>query len=132
MVTRLKAINAYRPHIERGKTVQMDELIRYIADRTNLNEGSVSQVLNELRDAIIFFGRAGRGVKLEGLGTYLPRIKRDGTFKWEYRVSKELKRGLNAPDTFVGTIVNKENIGKSTDELVALWNAEHPDDPVEG
>jgi hypothetical protein len=28
-------------------------------------------------------------------------------------------------------ILNKSNIGKSADELAALWNAEHPNDPVE-
>jgi len=31
---------------------------------------------------------------------------------------------------FGGTIMNRKNIGKSADELVALWNETHPDDPV--
>jgi hypothetical protein len=26
---------------------------------------------------------------------------------------------------------NAENIGKSNEELIALWNKAHPDDPVE-
>ncbi len=130
MASRLKAINTYRPRVQRGKTVQKAELIRYIADRTGLNEGSVDVVLRELRDAIIFFGRAGRGVKVEGLGVYLPNIKPNGTFTVEYRLDNDLKDGLNAPGTFSGTIINRENIGKSPEELVAIWNVEHPDDPV--
>ena len=130
MASRLKAVNTYRPRILRGNTVQKDELLRYVADRTGLNEGTVDLVLSELRDAIIFFGRAGRGVKIEGIGVYLPNVKLDGSFKLEYRLASELKDGLNTPGTFSGTIENKDNIGKSTDELVALWNTEHPDDPV--
>ncbi len=38
---------------------------------------------------------------------------------------------LNTPGVFVGEILNSENIGKSSDELVDMWNAEFPDDPVE-
>jgi hypothetical protein len=29
-----------------------------------------------------------------------------------------------------GTILNRENIGKTTDELVAKWNEENPQDQV--
>ena len=29
-----------------------------------------------------------------------------------------------------GTILNRRNVGKTPDELVALWNEDHPDDPV--
>jgi hypothetical protein len=37
---------------------------------------------------------------------------------------------INAPGAFKGEIQNRENIGKTTAELVALWNADHPNDPV--
>jgi len=29
-----------------------------------------------------------------------------------------------------GTILNRRNMGKTPDELVALWNEDHPGDPV--
>ena len=87
-------------------------------------------VLRELRDAVVFFNRAGRGVKLEGLGTYLPNIQLDGTFDVQHRLDRSIKNALNAPGTFTGVILNRENIGKTADELVEMWNAEHPDDPV--
>lgn len=130
MANRLSAIAAYRPRIELGNTVQKVELARYLADRTGLNEGSVELVIKELRDAIIFFNRAGRAVKIEGLGTYTPGIDLEGTFDVQYRADTDLKNGLNARSTFSGTIRYRENIGKSTDDLVALWNKAHPDDPV--
>jgi hypothetical protein len=39
--------------------------------------------------------------------------------------------GLNAPGFFSGVILNRENIGKSSEELVEKWNAEHPEDPIQ-
>jgi hypothetical protein len=100
LANRLSAIAAYRPRIQLGNTVQKVELARYLADRTGLNEGSVELVIKELRDAILFFNRAGRAVKIEGLGTYTPGIDLEGTF------------------------------GKSPDDLIVMWNQAHPDDPM--
>lgn len=41
-----------------------------------------------------------------------------------------LVNGLNVPGVFTGKIINRENIGKSGDELVAMWNETYPEDPV--
>jgi hypothetical protein len=130
MANRIAAINAYRPRIELGNTVQNDELVRYIADRTNLNRSMVALVIGQLSDAVIFFNASGRGVKFERLGTYLPSIDVDGAFSIDYRMDKAIKTGLNASNIFTGTLSLRENIGKTSDELVAMWNKDHPDDPV--
>jgi hypothetical protein len=130
MAARIQAINAYRPKIDLADSVQQPELVRLLADRTGLNEGEVSLVLKELRDVVIFYNREARGVKLEGLGTYLPKIGLDGRFSVSHRLDRDIVRGINTPGTFTGIIINDENIGKTADELVAMWNAAHPDDPV--
>ena len=109
----------------------MDELVDLIASRTGLNEGEVTQVLLEMRDAVIFSNLQGRTVKLEGLGAYTPTIQLDGDFGVDHRADKEIKNSLNTPGEFRGEIENRSNIGKTSDELVAMWNEEHPDDPVE-
>jgi hypothetical protein len=41
-----------------------------------------------------------------------------------------LNGGLNARNTCSGTIHYRESIGKSTYDLIAMWNQAHPDDPV--
>ena len=130
MASKIKAINAYCPRVELGKTAQLDELVSYLADRTGLNEGEIRMVMIELRDAIVFFNRTGRSVKLEGLGTYAPKIGLDGVLGVSHLLDKRIKNELNAPGTFSGTIAKRGNIGKTSDELVALWNEEHPDDLV--
>ena len=130
MAQKITAINAYRPRIEAGNTVQKHELIRQLSRATGLNEGTTDLSIKELRDIIIESLRAGRGVKVDGLGTWLPNVGLDGTFDVQYRMDSFLKNQLNITGIFTGTIINRENIGKTSEDLVAKWNEEHPDDQV--
>jgi nucleoid DNA-binding protein len=130
MASKIVAINTFRPRIECGNTVQKQELVRQLARATGLNEGTTDLSMKELRDIIVTNLRAGRGVKVEGLGTWLPNIDLQGKFDVQYRVDPVAKNELNAPGTFVGTILNRENIGKTVIELVEMWNTSHPEDPV--
>ena len=130
MAPKIKAVNAYRPQIKQGNTVQKAELIRAVSRATSLVEGSVDQAVKEVRDQIIEFCRAGRAVKVEGLGIFTPTIDLEGYFAISFRADPAMNAGINLQGTFSGTILNRENIGKTSDELVAMWNAEHTDDPV--
>lgn len=132
MADKLNAIGTYRPRIKQSETVQMDELASLIAARTNFNEGIVSHALKELRDVVAFFNKAGRAVKLEGMGTYTPTLSVNGRFKVSHRLDKKLSAQINAEGAFAGTIINKDNIGKTTAELITMWNEEHPEDPIAG
>lgn len=131
MAPRIKAINAYRPRVEQGNTVQKPELIRALSRATGLVEGSIDQATKELRDQIIEYNRAGRAVKVEGLGTFSPSIDLDGTLSINFRADPALNHGINIPGVFSGTIINREFIGLTSDELIAKWNAEHPDDQIQ-
>ncbi|HEX5836964.1 MAG TPA: hypothetical protein VFY26_03975 [Anaerolineales bacterium] len=126
----IKAVNAYRPRIEQGTTVQKPELIRAASRATGIVEGTLDQSIKELRDQIIEFCRAGRAVKVEGLGTFSPSIDLEGSFSISFRPDPAFANGLNMPGMFSGRIINRENIGKTSQELVQLWNEEHPDDPI--
>jgi hypothetical protein len=130
MAPRIKAINAYRPRVEQGNTVQKAELIRALSRATGLVEGSIDQATKELRDQIIEFNRSGRAVKVEGLGTFSPSIDLDGTLSINFRPDNALNHGINVPGTFTGTIINREFIGFTGEQLVAKWNAENPSDAV--
>ena len=130
MATKIQAVNTYRPKVKLGKTASMNELVAYIADRTGLNEGTISIVLKELRDAVIFFARSGRGSKIEGLGTYLPKVNLAGRFDISHRLDPAIRNALNTPGAFNGDIENRANIGLTADDLVAQWNEAYPDNPV--
>ncbi|CAG0982271.1 hypothetical protein ANAEL_01815 [Anaerolineales bacterium] len=130
MAPLIKAVNAYRPRIEQGNTVQKPELIRAVSRATSLVEGSVDQAVKEVRDQIVEFCRAGRAVKVDGLGIFTPTVDLEGYFAISFRADPSLNHGLNMPGTFSGKIINREFIGKTSDELVAKWNEDHTDDPV--
>jgi hypothetical protein len=130
MATKIQAINTYRPKLKLGRTATTNELVEFIARSTGLNESGVRQVLLELRDAAIFFNKQGRAVKFEGLGTYTPSIDLEGKLKISHRADTALTNALNAQGAFQGEIENRGNIGKTGDELVGLWNTNHPEDMV--
>ena len=96
----------------------------------SLVEGTVDRAVKEVRDQIIEFCRIGRAVKVGGIGTFTPSIDLDGYFSIAFRADPAMNFGLNIPSIFSGTILNREYIGKSSDELVNMWNEEHIDDII--
>jgi hypothetical protein len=130
MTKRINAIKALMPQIELNQTVKVDEIANYISRGTNLNPAEIRFVLQELKDALLFFTRAGQPVKLDGLGTFSPGIRLNGEFTINVRVDRELVNGLNRPEAFKGRIRNRDNIGRSGDQLVAEWDRANPEDPV--
>lgn len=130
MAHRIQIISICRPRIEQGNTVQKAELVRSISRATSIVEAVLNLVIMELRDKIIEFLLSGRAVKIEGLGTWTPKIGLDGTLDIQYRADTALVNALKVPGMFTGRIQNRENIGKSGDELVIQWNTDHPEDPV--
>jgi hypothetical protein len=126
----IKAIYAYKPRIKRGRLVDMDELVSFISGRTGLNEGTILNVLMELRDSLVFFARAARSVRVKGLGIFGPNINLEGKFSLYHKPDKWLKNELNKPNTLRGYIENEDMAGKSVNDLIARWNQEHPDDPI--
>ena len=75
----------------------MDDLVELIARSTGLNEGTIWQVLIELRDATVFFNQRGQPVYLEGLGTYTPSIYLEGNVNIRHRADIKPKSRVNAP-----------------------------------
>lgn len=131
MAKRINAIAAFRPRIDKGNTVRKAELVRALARATGLNESTVDLVIDELRDHLVSFCRMGRAVKIDGLGTYTPGIRLDGVLQINYRPDPFLNKGLNLPGTFTGTVINNQNVGKTSDDLVDLWNTANPSDLVQ-
>ena len=58
MTSRIRAIQACRPRVQMGLTVQTRELVDYIANRTGYNTGDVVHMLAEFHDAIVRYVRS--------------------------------------------------------------------------
>ena len=131
MATLLQAIQAYGPKLTLNQTAGLDKIVEWMSSRTGLNKSEVMMVLQELSEGILFFNRQGTPVKLPGVGTFTPSINRKGTYKVNFRADQALKKGMNAPGAYDGRMQNRGNIGLSNEELKALWDADHPDDPLQ-
>ena len=56
---------------------------------------------------------------------------RDSNFTVRLKPDRSLLGNVRKTDDFFGEVINRQHIGKSGDDLVALWNVEHPENPVE-
>ncbi|NIM15499.1 MAG: hypothetical protein GTO45_26260 [Candidatus Aminicenantes bacterium] len=131
MAKKLHAIQAYSPRIKQGITVTTDDVASAIAGRSTYTEGEVHGMLMELREVMLLYFRAGQGVRLEGLGIFAPKINLEGVIRLMHWPDKPLVQRLNKGEFYTGKILNRDMIGKTTEDLIARWNEEHPDDPIE-
>ncbi len=130
MADRIEAIRAFRPTLKKGRTAGVKEASGLISGRTSVNEGATSQSLMEFKYVLTYLLGAGRALTLPGLGTFTPSINLDGKIKVNLKVDKELLGELNKPGGYQGDIINASNIGKSSVDLVALWDEANPGDIV--
>ncbi len=131
MAKKITAIRRYKPEIERERTLQMPDLIHKMTHSTGLSHGEILHVIYELQEAILNAHRHGQAVKIEGLGTFTPVIRMDGSLDILFRPEMKLLRQLNDPTKFHAKILNKANIGKSSQELINQWDKDHPGNLVE-
>jgi hypothetical protein len=127
----LQAVRDYGPRLELGPTAQLKESAEWMAMRTGLNRSEVMMMLQEMGEMLLAFMNRGIPVKLPGVGTFTPSISRDGTIHVNLRADVELKQDSNAPNAYKGAIRNRERIGLDDAGYKALWDADHPGDPLE-
>ena len=129
MAKKIQAWVEFGPRIELAATMTSNELIENIIAATNQSRGSVLAVLSELDVQIESGLKAGRIVHLPNGTHYEPIGKKDGSIDLNVRVNPDVDKRVNSE--FRGKWLNSANIGKSQDEIMALWNEKHPDDPIE-
>jgi hypothetical protein len=129
MAKRIQAIKAYCPVIELGDAASTERYMELITQRTTLSPGVVKNVQESEVETLIGLLLEGRPVHT-GVAIYTPSIDLDGGLEVKVKVDARILRALNAQRAFKGHIANAENIGKTADDLVALWNQAHPNDQV--
>jgi hypothetical protein len=128
MAKKIQAWTEFGPRLELGAAMDGEELIENIIAATNQSRGSVLAVLAELDVQIESGLKAGRIVQMPNGTHYRPVGKSDGSVDIDVRVNPDVDKRINAG--FRGTWRNAQNIGKSEAEMIALWNAAHPNDPI--
>jgi hypothetical protein len=130
MAKKIQAIRAYGPRLALGKAANEDEYLDLVTKNTGVSRGTVQHVETESAEALVYLLKAGRPVHT-ATAIYTPSIKQDGRIEVNVLLRDQHVDQLNVSGEFKGQIINALNIGKTTDKLVAVWNAEHPDDPIE-
>ena len=127
----VQAVNHYGPRLELNSTAQLDQISDWMEMRTGLNKSEIMMVLQETSEAILYFTSQGTPLKLPGVGTFTPSINRAGKLKTNFRPDKVQKQSLNAPGVYQGNIRNKDKINLDDQGYKELWDADHPDNPLE-
>jgi nucleoid DNA-binding protein len=133
MASYIKAVSRYRPRIRKRGTATKEQMAEWIAERTLLTTGQAKAVLSDYAEGALFFFKNRQDVNLEGLGKLSVDIGVDGRLAINFRPNDDFVKRLNAEfDKSAESIEQAENVGKSRAEIVALWNAEFPADPITG
>ncbi len=129
MAHKVQAWVEFGPRLEHAEAVNEEQMVARIAAALHQSQTMVKAILIEL-DAQL------EAVLSQGLIAHLPEGThfrpvghRNGRIDVEVHVNRRTARNINAK--FSGRWHNQKNIGKSEAEIVALWNAAHPDDPIE-
>jgi hypothetical protein len=129
MATKIEAVTAHRPRIELGEAAEPGRFMELVTQRTTLSSGVVKNVQESEVETLIGLLLEGRPVHT-GVAIYTPSIDLDGDIEIKVKVDRRITSAVNAQGAFRGRIANAANIGKKANDLVALWNADHPEDPV--
>jgi len=130
MAKKIQAIRKYGPRLDLGRTADEDEYIDLVTRNSGVSRGEVLQIQAEDTDALVYLLKQGRSVST-GTIIYTPSIKQDGRIDVNVRLRKGVEGQVNVPGEFKGDVINADNIGKTTDEVCDMWDAEFPDDLIE-
>jgi hypothetical protein len=130
MAKLIKAFAIYGPKIDLMEAADPQRFMELITNRTTLSPGVVKNVQESEVETLIGLLKEGRSVHT-GIAIFRPTIDAQGNLSVSVRVDKRILAALNVPGAFTGKVTNNANIGLSTQEMVQLWNEEHPEDPIE-
>lgn len=129
MAKTIQAVAKYGPRIDLMEAADDNRFMELITQRTTLSAGVVKNVQESEVETLTGLLREGRPVHT-GVAIFTPSITLDGKIDVSVRVDKRIIAALNSNGNFSGRVNNAENIGKDSEELVYLWNEEHPEDLI--
>jgi hypothetical protein len=129
MAKLIQAYATYGPRVDLLKAADPEEFMESITQRTTLSEGVVKNVQSSEVETLVAMLKRGQPVHT-GVAIFTPTVDAQGNLSVSVRVDKRIISRLNVPGAFKGDFTTGENIGKTTDEIVQLWNLAHPEDMI--
>ncbi|MBI3173207.1 MAG: hypothetical protein HYZ25_05775 [Chloroflexi bacterium] len=129
MAKKIQAWTEFGPRLEPATPLGDKELVEQITVGSNESMSSVLSVLTFMDAVMEQALKAGRIIQLPNGTHFRPIGKKDGSIEISVRVNPDLVKRVNAE--FRGKWQNAQNIGKEEADMIALWNAAHPEDLIE-
>jgi len=129
MAKLIQAFSKYCPKIDLMEAADPRRFMELITQRTTLSAGVVKNVQESEVETLIGLLKEGRSVHT-GVAIFRPTIDAQGNLSVNVRVDKRITSALNVPGAFTGKVNNSANVGKTTEEIVSMWNEEHPTDII--
>lgn len=129
MVKKIQVVRELGPRINLGPAIELDNVAQDIAQDSGFDVADVASVLHKAAERRDFYLRLGRPVHLGGLGNYTPTIDGKGRVKASLRLPASVLESLR--EDFRGEVINRENIGKSREELCEIYLQLYPDATIE-
>ena len=128
MAKKIKMWAELGPKLAKADPITGEDIVEQLVQATNQTRGSILAVLSELDEVILQGLRNGRIVQLPNGAHYQPYGKKDGSIKVRVHLPRRMQKQIAAQRA---RWQNAANINKSEEEMIALWNEAHPDDPIE-
>ncbi len=131
MAYRLPVVNQLRPRILGQGIIDLHEISRRVSKNTTFNPAEIFSVLEQFTDEANTAIQAGEIVKIDGLVKIKASMKVGGEVDMTLSGDRSAIAGLNDLTLWTAArVANHDNLTRTSDELVLLWNEEHPDDTV--
>jgi hypothetical protein len=126
----IQAYSKYGPKLDLMKATDPKRFMELITQRTTLSAGVVKNVQESEVETLIGLLKEGRSVRT-GTAIFRPTIDAQGNLSVSVRVDRRIVSALNVPGAFTGKVDNNDNVGKTTREMVEIWNAANPEDQID-
>jgi len=130
MATLIQVMAIHGPRLTYNRTVELDDVAQWLSLRTGFPVYPIALTLHELGAAVQHLCRTGTPIRLPGFGRLRPTMDRSGTIHLCCAADPAVVRALNTSGAYTAPIVNSANIGLDDAGYKAMWDAEHPEDPL--
>ncbi len=127
-VTILTVISKLRPKVNRGRTVELDELADEIADQSGFDRGDARDFAFKFSQALVNHLKLGDYVKMGDMGSFGVSCDKDKNLRVKYYAAKGTKDALATG--FRGTFTNSANAGLDEEGFAQRWLELNPEDTV--
>lgn len=120
----------YAPELELREPLELEEVVEYVAEASEVPAEQVEQVLESMGALAFWYLVRARPIPLPGVGHLIPTLDLDGTFGAALEVDPDLQQEMSEPGAYRAGVNRAENIGVHPRRLAQMWDSANPDDPI--